>query len=449
MAARLLHQAGRDVVAALLQPRDSLAGLVALNARRLADAGGRLAPAGSVDWVAADVIVDGLLGTGIHGAAREPAATVISAINQSSVPVLSVDVPSGMNADSGAAPELAVNASVTLALGAYKPALIHYPAAHWAGDVRVADIGIPETLYPRPFGQVLSHDFVRAILPRWPTDSNKGRRGTVLVVAGSRGMLGAAALCAMAATHAGAGLVYVAAPESLVSVYETKLTDQIVRPVPDNGAGCFTADAVGPVLGIIEKVDAVVLGPGLSHEQPTADFLTALLPRIEKPLLLDADALNIIASRGIQPPAHTVMTPHPGEMARLLGTDIPTVQHDRFGAARRAAATFGCAALLKGAHTIISAPDRPDVVNLVSNPVLATAGTGDILSGIIGALISQGLEPFEAALAGVRWHGTMGTLAASHKGGTLGASNLIPILPRAREALLEDVDTAGFDVVGP
>lgn len=441
VAARLLHKAGAKVVAALLQPQAELNGLAALNARRLADAGGCMVPAGAVDWGAADLIVDGILGTGIHGPAREPAATVIAALNDSGVPILSIDVPSGVDADAGAAPEIAARATETLALGAYKRAHIHYPAAQWCGWVRLADIGIPEPLYPKPIAQALSADFVRAVLPRRPFDSNKGRSGTVLVVAGSRGMLGAATLSSEAATHAGAGLVYLAAPETLVPVYEARVTDQIVRPVPDGGAARFTSDSVDAVLGLMEKADAVILGPGLSHENAVADFVAALLPKIEKPLLLDADGLNIVASRGLTPPPHTVMTPHPGEMARLLETDIPAVQRDRLASVREAAQRFGCAVVLKGAHTVVAAPERPDVVNLVSDPVLATAGTGDLLSGIIGALLAQGLEPFEAALAGVRWHGTTGALAASQIGGTLGASDLISILPRAREALLEDFAT--------
>jgi NAD(P)H-hydrate epimerase len=438
VAARLLHAAGREVVAALIQPRESLNGLAALNAQRFADAGGCMVPSGAVDWRMADLIIDGLLGTGIAGPAREPAATVISAINDAGAPVLAIDVPSGMDADSGAAPELAVRADETVTLGAYKPALVHYPAASWAGTVRLADIGTPESMYPAVDAQVLDHRFVRGILPRWPLDSNKGKRGALLVIAGSRGMLGAAALSSQAATHAGAGLVYLAAPETLVPVYESKLTDQIIRPVPDGGEACFTPAAVEAALGLMEKADAVVVGPGLSHMDSVADFITALLPQITKPLLLDADALNIIAARSLKVPSHAVMTPHPGEMARLLETGIPEVQADRFASARRAADRFGCAIVLKGAHTVVAAPGRPEVVNLVSDPVLATAGTGDVLSGIIGALLAQGLDPFDAALAGVRWHGTTGLIAASKMGGTLGASDLLSILPRAREELLAD-----------
>jgi NAD(P)H-hydrate epimerase len=441
VAARLLHSAGKDVVAALTHSREDLRGLAALNALRFADAGGRMAPAGALHWDAADLIVDGLLGTGIHGAAREPTATVIGAINDAGAPVLSIDVPSGLDADSGLPPEIAVRATETVTLAAWKRALVHFPAAHWAGTVRLADIGTPESAYPAPDAQVLSRRFVAGILPRWPMDSNKGRRGALLVVAGSRGMLGAACLCAQAATHSGAGLVYLAAPETLAPVYETKLTDQIVRPVPDGGAARFTPDAVDAVLALMENVDAVVVGPGLSREPAVSDFLAALLPRVSRPVLLDADALNLLSERGLSAPPHAVLTPHPGEMARLLKTDIPEVQRDRFAAARRAAESLGACVVLKGAYTVVAAPERPDVVNLVSDSVLATAGTGDVLSGVIGALLSQGLEPFDAALAGVRWHGTMGALAASKWGGTLGASDLLPILPRAREAILADHET--------
>jgi NAD(P)H-hydrate epimerase len=440
VAARILKDRGYRVKAALTRPGKELEGLAALAWRRYVDAGGETTDASSVDWDACDVVIDGLLGTGLRGSPRPGVAEVIRAINASRARVVAVDVPSGLDSDSASAPECAVRADVTVALACYKPCHVHFPAAEWSGAVRLADIGVPPSLLPPNPPVVLGAAAVRRLLPCWGRETHKGARGRVAVVAGSRGMCGAAAMACVAAANSGAGLVYLANPEGLTPVFEVKLTETVLHPVPDIGAQRYTPESLDGVLATLAGADAAVIGPGIGQDPRTAAFVQSLLPRLDRPAVIDADALNIIATCGLTVPPNVVLTPHPGEMARLLGTGIGDVQADRLPAALQAASKFGCPVLLKGAHTVVAAPDGRAVVNTVSAPVLATAGSGDVLSGIIGSLLGQGVAPFEAALVGARWHGTAGVLAASKWGGTLGATEFLRWLSPAREEMLEDVD---------
>lgn len=436
VAARILQERRRRVVVGASRTLEELDGLVALNARRFLDAGGVIQPLDEVNWAEATLIVDGLLGTGVSGAPQGAIAAAIDAINASGVPVVSIDIPSGLFSDSCAHSSVAIRAAITVSLACYKHALIHFPAAEWAGEVILADIGCPAAAYPSADTEVLAALFVRDTLPQWKTDTNKGARGALVVVAGSRGMTGAPAMACNAAVNSGAGLVFLACPEPLAPVMERKLTEAMVRTVPSSGKARFTRESVEAVIELALKGKAVVVGPGMSQNEDTADFLSEVLPRLAVPALLDADALNIISVRGLLPPSNSVLTPHPGEMARLLGISIADVQADRVGSARAAAMKYDCVVVLKGAHTVVAAPGQPVVVNTVSHNVLATAGSGDVLSGVIGALLAQGLPPMHAALAGVRWHGTMGVLAASKVGGTAGAATMIKYLPQAREEIL-------------
>ncbi|HEY3413438.1 MAG TPA: NAD(P)H-hydrate dehydratase [Armatimonadota bacterium] len=435
VAARMLYARGCKVGVVLSKPLSDLRGLAALNARRCADDGVTLeASAESIS--AYDIIIDGLLGTGIAGAPRGRTAELIQVINASGRPVISIDVPSGIDSDATTAPELAVRATTTVTIGCYKPALVHFPAAENAGQVLLADIGFPPLSFLAADSSVLSGGYVRERVPQWPKDAHKGRRGALLVVAGSRGMTGAPAMSCNAAVNAGAGLVYLACPDPLVPVMERKLTEAMARPVPSSGRPRFSPESIDPVLDLLKAAKAVVLGPGLSQGEGVPEFVAGFLARVGKPTLIDADALNILASLGLTPPPNSVLTPHPGEMARLLGTTVAEVQDDRVSAVRSAARAFNATVVLKGAHTLVCGPDGHVVVNTVSSNVLATGGSGDVLSGVIGALLSQGLSPMDAALVGVRWHGTMGVLAASRLGGTVGAATMLKLLPRAREEML-------------
>jgi len=437
VTARILLARGVNVEVACVRPVDELSGPAQMNARRFLDEGGRVIPVKAANWSAASLIIDAFLGTGFSGPVRPPVNGIISSINAVSAPVLSIDVPSGLASDDCAEPECAVKADMTIALGCYKPSLVHYPACGYAGEVRLADIGFPATVYPEPGEAVLSSAFVRSVLPRWSGDSHKGKRGRLLVVAGSRGMLGAAALACEAATRAGAGLVYLACPEPLAPVFEAKLTNQVIRPVASDDLPYFTPASVDPICDMLASVDAVAIGPGISLNGESIDFTKALLPDIETPCVIDADGLNAIAE-GAVPPANSVLTPHPGEMSRLLRTSVDEIQNNRPASARKAAALYSAVVALKGAHTVVAGTQEPAVVNLASDASLATAGSGDILTGIIGALLAQGLTPFEAALAGVRWHGTAGVLAASTMGATPGATDILTLLGDAREEILND-----------
>jgi NAD(P)H-hydrate epimerase len=264
-------------------------------------------------------------------------------------------------------------------------------------------------------------------------------------VAGAEGFTGAACLSSDAALRSGAGLVYLACPRSLNDIYEVKLTEVVTRPVPEPlEFRCFGSESVDAVAAEAEKVNAVVFGPGLSRNPKTEAFFTGLIPRHRLPCILDADGLNLLSERPETPlPKSCVLTPHPGELSRLLGCGIPEIQADRASAARRAAERYGCVVLLKGAGTVVAAPDGRIAVNPTGTPALATAGTGDVLSGVIGALLGRKLSPFDAARVGAYVHGLAGELAADEIGeeGIL-AGDLLPRLPlafrRVRDAKYEE-----------
>ena len=394
-----------------------------------------------------DLIVDALLGTGIKGAVTGTLAGVIGAINDSRCPVVSVDVPSGLAADTGAVDGPCVRASLTVTFALPKYGLIDFPGADYVGELIVGDIGMP-----RP---VMRADHVRA----WVTDasevtgwlpartenrdSNKGKFGHVFVFAGSQGFVGAPVLTAGGAARAGAGLVTLVVPQGLQAAVMVRVSPVVMtRGLPQTGQGAFAECAVEAALALVAKAGAVALGPGLggTEDAETRAFVRDLVVRCPVPLVVDADALNILASepdhgaalvrRRLAP---TVLTPHPGEMGRLLGTDTKTVQADRRGSVEGAARQFGCVVLLKGSRTLIADADGHLHVNTTGNAGMATGGAGDTLTGIIAALLACHLGALEAAAAGAYLHGLAGDLIARDHGGKAGliATDLIEALPRA------------------
>ena len=345
VAARELLVAGRDVrVLALATP-----GGLASPAREAAAA----AIASGVAWVEPDsdasfvrelagavLVVDAMFGFGFHGPAREPYARAISAVNDADAAVISVDVPSGVEADTGAVAESAVRADVTLTFSAPKVGLVQYPGAAFAGEVRVADIGVPRELIDEAGSiELLDVEDFLDLFPLTPPDAHKGSRGRVLVVAGSRGMTGAAALTAEAALRAGAGYVLVACADSLVETLAAKLTPVVIRPLPESERGVLAPGAVEEILRLAEGYDAVVLGPGLSTADGPATVARRLVAELAKPLVVDADALNALSLGGDAAALlagrrwPTVITPHPGELSRLLGVAAGDIQSDRIAAA--------------------------------------------------------------------------------------------------------------------
>ena len=395
----------------------------------------------------AEVIVDGLLGTGanrpVEGELAEILSRVRAAMDRTLRPkVIAVDLPTGVNADTGHADPLAVASEVTVALGEAKAGLYLGQGSALAGRVQVVDIGIPSSI-ERPAGiDLLDRTWAKRRLPARPADANKGTFGKVLAVAGSRNFAGAAALAGTAAYRAGAGLVTLALPKSVYKLLAGRVLETTYLPLPAKH-GVLAKDAAAEVLAAVERYDVLLMGCGLGAEARAAvlGILGGLGNQPPRALVLDADALNALAGedewwKGL--PAATVLTPHPGEMSRLAGLDVAAIQNGRLDIARRHAAKWGVTVVLKGANTVIAAADGRTWLAPFANPAMATAGTGDVLAGVIAALLGQGLDPAEAAAVGVYLHGMAGDAARAELGpaGML-ASDLLGELPKAIKSLVE------------
>jgi NAD(P)H-hydrate epimerase len=396
----------------------------------------------------ADLVVDALFGTGFRPPARGLAAAVIAAINGCARPVLAVDMPSGLSADHGTIEGPAVAATATVTLGLPKPGLLLHPAAGLAGRLWLADIGIPPQIpasLPLLANVTTAADAAGWLTPRDPA-AHKGTYGHALIVAGSSGMAGAALLAARGALRAGAGLVTVALPASLAPAHLDGLPEAMLLPLPDAGLGALGTDALEALLEQLPRFQALAVGPGLSRRPGTAVLVRGLLARAALPLLVDADALAACADLDgpLAPGAPaTVLTPHPGELARLTGTTVAQVQGDRLGAARAAATRFGAVVVLKGARTVTATPGGEAWVNLSGNPAMAAGGMGDVLAGMVAAHLARGMAALPAALLGVHLHGLAADRLAARRGpwGIL-AAEVADESPAAVAATLEDARDA-------
>jgi hydroxyethylthiazole kinase-like uncharacterized protein yjeF len=383
----------------------------------------------------ADLIVDGLLGIGGHGGLRDPFAALAARAEQArqaGATVVAVDLPSGIDADTGAVDGPAVRADVTVTFGALKPGLLIDPGAGHAGAVELVDIGLGPYLKDGPAVRAAQRDDIGELLPRPGAASDKYRRGVLGLLAGSDRFTGAVLLSAGGAVHGGAGMVRVVTADVAAVLVRQAWPETVVSVHPDDGDWDLP--------GSVGRVQAWVAGPGMGTGQDAAARLSAIL-RTDLPVLVDADGLTILSQHQALLPrrAPTLITPHAGELARLLGTDPASVEARRLEHARRAAGQLGVTVLLKGSTTVIASPDNgPVLVNPTGTPWLATAGSGDVLSGLTGALLAQGLTPAQAGLAGAYLHGLAGRLAASPDGAgqaPIGASDLVRALPAAFRSL--------------
>jgi ADP-dependent NAD(P)H-hydrate dehydratase / NAD(P)H-hydrate epimerase len=398
VAARVLEKAGREVRIVESKPEDE--------EKELGDP---------------DLIVDALFGTGFEGAPRPGAARLIEQMNAEDADVVAVDVPSGVDASTGEVSGTVVDAWTTVTFHGEKVALVVTPGAFHAGEVDVADIGLEqiETEHARVTAEILE------LVPLRAPEDNKYTAGHVVVVGGSPGLTGAPSLTAMAAMRADAGYVTVAVPRSTLPVFELRLLEAVKRPLPEDEEGRLTAASGETVVELAEKAHAVALGPGLGRSDGTKELVRDLLARLDLPVVVDADALF-----GLEPgdwPAARVLTPHEGELARLLETDSDWVAAHRLAAARQAVERFDCVVVLKGEGTIVAAPGEGMLV-CPGFPSLATAGTGDVLTGIIAAFLAKGMEPRPAAAAGVTAQ-VQAALRAPQQAGLI-ASDLLEWLPQ-------------------
>jgi len=453
-AGALLARRGVAVTAIAAGAKAHPGGTAALRA-----AGGRVAgdpgvgdPGAYADLMnRADLIIDGLLGIGGRGGLREPFAGLArqaAHARQAGATVVAVDLPSGIDADTGAVDGPAVRADVTVTFGAIKPGLLIDPGAGHAGAVELIDIGLGPYLKDRPCAAAPQRDDISELLPRPRAESDKYRRGVLGLLAGSDRFTGAVLLSAGGAVRGGAGMVRVVTANVAAVLVRQAWPETVVTVHPDEGDW--------DLIGSVGRVQAWVAGPGMGTGPDAVARLAAVLGT-DLPVLVDADGLTILSQvRGLLPrQAPTLITPHAGELARLLGTDAASVEAQRLEHARRAAGELGVTVLLKGSTTVIApsggAPEEPVLVNPTGTPWLATAGSGDVLSGLAGALLAQGLEPARAGLAAAYLHGMAGRLAAAGQltaddasalessGETgeapIGASDLVRALPAAFRSL--------------
>lgn len=373
------------------------------------------------DLTGDEIIVDALLGTGITREVKEPFATLIKEINKSAAGVISVDIPSGISSDTGKIMGVAVESDYTVTFALPKRGLLLYPGASNAGKLIIADIGIPPelTVSGKIKENLLTGRYVASLLPSRIPDGNKGTYGRSLILAGSPGMCGAAAMAGETALRGGAGLVYVGTALELRPVLDSMSKEVIVWGFAGDGEGNLSAQGVNEILEKASACNSIALGPGLKPGEDTLNLLKGVITHFSVPVVIDAGGLGAMSLEPRFLPrqgAPLILTPHPGEMARLLGISPSEVQENRWEIASQYAIKWNVVLVLKGAHTVVASPEGEVFVNPTGNPVLSTAGTGDLLTGLITAFAAQGLSPLDAALCGVYLHGLAADLLVQEKG---------------------------------
>jgi NAD(P)H-hydrate epimerase len=422
------------------------------------------------------VFVDALLGTGLSKNVTGMLSEVIRLINKSNMPVISVDIPSGISSDNGQIMGEAVKADYTVTFGLAKRGHFLHPGAQYTGKLFIEDIGFPaELLTSKHLNvSVLTKQETSHLLPERQLYSHKGDYGHVLIIAGSRGKTGAAFMAAKACLRSGTGLVTIGVPESLTSIVQSRVTEEMTLVLPDRGNGTLSEKASGVILNFLDKkADVIAIGPGMGVSSDTGKIIKTLIQHSTSPLVIDADGINSLHGEVkifSKSKAPIILTPHPGEMARLLqrspvntqqsvpppippprggrvreGVKAPIselltkIEQDRINTAISFAKKTMTHLVLKGVPTIIAAPDGNAFINSTGNPGMATAGTGDVLTGMISGFLSQGLKPLDASLLGVYMHGLSGDIAATEKGMfSLIATDIIDKLPAAFHALRHD-----------
>lgn len=429
VAARKLRSEGVPARVLLLAAGAELKGDAARAYRQYTEKGGHvieLHDNAPIPEINAGVVIDAIFGTGLNAAIRGNAARVIEHLNRLDEPIVAVDIASGVNADSGAIMGVAIKASRTVTFGYAKYGHVSYPGAAHCGELHVEEIGFAREALTElaPKGCLFEREEAARLIGPRATESHKGTYGHVLIVAGGYGKGGAAILASRGALRAGAGLVTAAIPECIAGVVASGQAELMTEPMPERDGHFTAASTIERLRELVEGKNAIVSGPGMGVSDDTRELITWLIHEAvqpDRPLLIDADGLNAIAAMGIgmlkQAAGPIVLTPHPGEMARLLNMSTGAINADRIGAARQLARATGANVLLKGARSVIVMADGQTVINSSGNAGMATAGMGDVLSGIVGALMGQGIAPGEALKLGVFMHGHAGDRLAGTMGG--------------------------------
>jgi len=389
------------------------------------------------DLKESDLVLDAMLGTGLSHPITGLYAEVIAVMNQYGKTLVSVDIPSGISADTGEIFGAAIKADTTLTMALPKRGHFVQEGLTHCGVLKVVDIGLPPELIEDAHIDVslITPEHIKELIPAQDKDAHKGRMGHLLVLAGALGKSGAARLTSLAALRSGAGLVTTVLPESIEQTVSSQTMEIMTVPLPESDEGTVALSAEKTLSSIIKGKKSLAIGPGLSQDQETQHLVLRLISTVVLPMVIDADGINAVAvdlSILKQKKGALILTPHPGEMGRLLGMSAAEVQKDRFNISVEFAKVWGVILVLKGPHTLVASPDGEIWVNSTGNPGMATAGVGDALTGVIGAWLARGLAPLDAAVLGVALHGYAGDLAAEEKGESgLIASDLINKIPDA------------------
>jgi len=391
------------------------------------------------------VIVDGILGTGLEGKARGVAASAIRFINALSGKsfVVAIDIPSGLDSDTGTAEGDVVRADLTITMGLPKKGLIEPGALKYVGRLEVVDIGFPAALVDsiKSDMEFIAADDIRMLFPRRKRDAHKGNYGHLLIMSGASGYSGAVTLAALAAMRSGTGLVTVVAPKNIAPIIARNVPEAMVHGAPQTACGSLSSSCWKMWRKRIGQFTALLAGPGMTRHPETRRLVKMILRDSKIPVVLDADALNVFACKAImlaKRKCPLVITPHPGEMGRLLGITVKKVQSDRFKIVKRASLLTNSTVVLKGAGTLVAQERNPLQINMTGNPGMAKGGMGDALAGLLGGLLAQGIKPFDAARAAVYLHGRAGDLAAAESTEqTIIVRDLIACLPHAFQEIIE------------
>jgi NAD(P)H-hydrate epimerase len=462
--ARILHNQGRDVEVYLAAKPDSLTGDAKVNYDAAKKFGVKIYPLKKflTDYplrsVSKCIIVDALLGTGLSKEVRAPLSDIIDKVNKMIAAVVSVDIPSGISSDTGQILGCGVKAQYTVTFGLPKRGHLIYPGAELTGHLFIEEIGFPGTLLESEkirTGLIQKED-ICSLFPERLKYSHKGTYGHVLIVAGSKGKTGAALMAAKACLKSGAGLVTIGIPDTLVNTFQSRVTEEMILPLPDKGDGTLSFNAAGAISDFMGKDGNVLaMGPGMSVDREISNLVSLLIKESENPMVIDADGLNAIAGNTHilkKSRAPIVLTPHPGEMSRLLSkragwsnsswpdrsmSPREDIEKDRINSAQKFARKNACYLVLKGVPTVIAVPDGKAFINPTGNPGMSTAGAGDVLTGMISAFLAQGLSPQDAAIAGVYMHGLTGDFIAEKAGKhSLIASDIINKIPKVFKSVL-------------
>ena len=461
VVARILHNEGWEVRVFLTSGPEAFKGDALTQYEVAVKCGVAIQPADELiahhaDILSDSVIVDAILGTGLSKHITGMLSRVIGLINSSKKPVISVDIPSGISSDNGQVMGEAVRAQYTVTFGLPKRGHFLYPGAEFSGQLFIEDIGFPEDMLLSENLPValLDKRHVSLLLPERSRYCHKGTFGHVLIIAGSRGKTGAALMAARACLRAGAGLVTIGIPESLVNVFQSRVTEEMILPLPDAGDGTLSEKASQEIIGFLNtSADLLAIGPGIGVTADTEKIIRTLIEHSPSPLVIDADGINSMrGDQGIMKKAKApvILTPHPGELARLLNNQKRTENHDaacglslldeiekdRITVAMLYAKETKTYLVLKGVPTVIATPDGQAFLNTTGNPGMATAGTGDVLTGMIAGFLSQVRIPLNACILGVFMHGLAGDIAAFRKSEyAMIASDMINAIPEAFRTL--------------